>query len=167
MAVGQRSDESLRDYIRRFNNKANTIPKLQQEIAVMALMNGLNDSEFKRYLTRKNFQTLAAAFNKANDYIKSEELMKTSSKNVAVGKGQYQYEGAAFGSGRPRTSTPRRGGGNRQEFRTTKPPMRYSLYTPLNTSRATIYSVNQNRESWTRPIPMKARPRDVKKYCVS
>ncbi|XP_021746868.1 uncharacterized protein LOC110712722 [Chenopodium quinoa] len=106
MAVEQRSDESLRDYIRRFNNEANTIPKLQQEIAVMALMNGLNDSEFKRYLTRKNFQTLAAAFNKAHDYIKSEELMKTSSKNVTVGKGQYQYEGAASGSGRPRTLTP-------------------------------------------------------------
>ncbi|XP_021764714.1 uncharacterized protein LOC110729292 [Chenopodium quinoa] len=49
MAVGKKSDESLRDYIRRFNNEANTIPKLQQEIAVMALMNGLNDSEFKRY----------------------------------------------------------------------------------------------------------------------
>ncbi|XP_021714879.1 uncharacterized protein LOC110682842 [Chenopodium quinoa] len=164
MAVEQRPDESLRDYIIRFNNEANTIPKFQQEIAVMALMNGLNDSEFKRYLTRKNFQTLAAAFNKAHDYIKSEELMKTSIKNVAAGKGQHQYEGAASGSGRPRTSTPGTGGGNRQEIRVAKPLMRYSLYTPLNTPRAAIYSVNQNREGWTRPIPMKARPRDVKKY---
>ncbi|XP_021753636.1 uncharacterized protein LOC110719030 [Chenopodium quinoa] len=55
MAVEQRRDVSLRDHIRRFNNEVSTIPKLQQEIAVMALMNGLNDSEFKRYLTRKNF----------------------------------------------------------------------------------------------------------------
>ncbi|XP_021769838.1 uncharacterized protein LOC110734084 [Chenopodium quinoa] len=164
MAVEQRADDSLRDYIRRFNNEANTIPKLQQEIAVMALMNGLNDSEFKRYLTRKNFSTLAAAFNKAHDYIKSEELMKTSSRSMTAGKGQQQFEGSASGSGRPRAQTPGRGGGNRQEFRVAKPPIWYSKYTPLNTPRAAIYSVNQSREAWTRPIPMKAKPRDAKKY---
>ncbi|XP_021756084.1 uncharacterized protein LOC110721243 [Chenopodium quinoa] len=166
MAVLQRADESLRDYIRRFNNEANTISKLQQEIVVMALMNGLNDSEFKRYLTRKNISTLAAAFNKAHDYIKSEELMKTSSKSVTIGKGQFQFESGASGSGRPRTSTQSRGGGSRQEVRAAKPPMRYSSYTPLNTPRAAIFLVNQNREGWTRPIPMKARPRDAKKYCM-
>ncbi|XP_021767688.1 uncharacterized protein LOC110732083 [Chenopodium quinoa] len=44
--------------------------------------------------------------------------------------------------------------------------MRYSSYTPFNTPRAAIYSVNQNIEGWTRPILMKARPRDVKKYCM-
>ncbi|XP_021776357.1 uncharacterized protein LOC110740188 [Chenopodium quinoa] len=82
MAVEQKLDESLRDYIRRFNNEANTIPKLQQEIAVMALMSGLNNCEFKRYLIRKSLPTLAAAFNKAHDYIKGEELLKTISKTV-------------------------------------------------------------------------------------
>ncbi|XP_021757975.1 uncharacterized protein LOC110723011 [Chenopodium quinoa] len=44
--------------------------------------------------------------------------------------------------------------------------MRYSSYTPLNTPRAAIYAVNQNREGWMRPIPMKAKPRDAKKYCM-
>src|SRR6187397_2040931 len=44
--------------------------------------------------------------------------------------------------------------------------MLYSSYRPLNTPRATMYSVNQNREGWVRPIPMKARSRDVKKYCM-
>ncbi|XP_021768590.1 uncharacterized protein LOC110732912 [Chenopodium quinoa] len=44
--------------------------------------------------------------------------------------------------------------------------MRYSSYTPLNAPRAAIFSVNQNREEWTRSIPMKARPRDAKKYCM-
>ncbi|XP_021716778.1 uncharacterized protein LOC110684647 [Chenopodium quinoa] len=165
MAVEQRPDDPLRDYIRRLNNEANTIPKLQQEIVVMALMNGLNDSEFKRYLTRKIFPTLAVAFNKAHDYIKSEELMKTSNKNVSARKGQYQAEGAASGSVRPRAPASGRGG-NRQETRAARPPMRYSSYTPLNTLRASIYSVNQNREGWVRPIPMKAKPRDSKKYCM-
>ncbi|XP_021771147.1 uncharacterized protein LOC110735276 [Chenopodium quinoa] len=145
MAVEQKPDESLRDYIKRFNNEANIIPKLPQEIAVMPLMNGLNDSQFKRYLTRKNLPTLAATFNKAHDYIKSEELMKTSNKNVFAEKGKYQFEGASSRSGRLRTSTLGRGGGNRQEVRAAKPPMRYSTYTPLNTPRAAIYSVNQNR----------------------
>ncbi|XP_021727145.1 uncharacterized protein LOC110694273 [Chenopodium quinoa] len=110
MAIEQRPDESLRDFIRRFNNEANTIPKLQQEIAVMALMNGLVDSDFKRYLTRKNLLTLAAAFNKAHGYIKSEELMRTSSRNMVVGRGQSQHEGSSSGSVRPRASAPGRGG---------------------------------------------------------
>ncbi|XP_021766311.1 uncharacterized protein LOC110730796 [Chenopodium quinoa] len=166
MAVEQRLDESLRDYIRRLNNEANTIPKLQQEIAVMALMNGLVDSDFKRYLTRKNLPTLAAAFSKAHDYIKSEELMKTSSRHVAVGRGQNQHEGTSSGSNRPRALAPGRGGGSRQDPRASRPPMRYNTYTPLNSPRAAIYSVNQNREDWSRSIPMKARPRDVKKYCM-
>ncbi|XP_021762924.1 uncharacterized protein LOC110727653 [Chenopodium quinoa] len=166
MAVEQKPDESLRDYIRRFNNEANTIPKLQQEIAVMALMNGLVDSDFKRYLTRKNMPTLAAAFSKAHDYIKSEELMKTSSTHVVAGKGQSQYEGTSSGGSRLRAPAPGRGGGSRQDSRPTRLPMRYNTYTPLNTPRAEIYSVNQNREDWSRSIPMKARPRDVKKYCM-
>ncbi|XP_021719373.1 uncharacterized protein LOC110687054 [Chenopodium quinoa] len=50
----------------------------------MAMMNGSVDSDFKRYLTRKNLLTFAAAFNKAHDYIKSEELMKTSSRNLQI-----------------------------------------------------------------------------------
>ncbi|XP_021750304.1 uncharacterized protein LOC110715991 [Chenopodium quinoa] len=50
MSVRQRKDKSLRDFVRRFNNEANTIPKLQQEIAFMALMSGLADSDFKRYM---------------------------------------------------------------------------------------------------------------------
>ncbi|XP_021725977.1 uncharacterized protein LOC110693175 [Chenopodium quinoa] len=79
MAVKQRKDESLRDFIRRFNNKANTIPKLQQEIVVMALMSGLGDNDFKKYMARKSFPNLGVAFGKAHEYIKSEELLKTSS----------------------------------------------------------------------------------------
>ncbi|XP_021728770.1 uncharacterized protein LOC110695853 [Chenopodium quinoa] len=114
MAIGQKAEESLKDYIRRFYNEANTIPKLQQEIAVMALMNGLNDSEFKRYLTRKKkIPTVEAAFNIAHDYIKSEELMKTSSRVVLANKVPHSSEGAASRSGRPKNPAPMRGGGNR------------------------------------------------------
>ncbi|XP_021760611.1 uncharacterized protein LOC110725438 [Chenopodium quinoa] len=162
MAVTQKADESLRDYIRRFNNEANTIPRLQHEIAVMALMNGLNDSEFKRYLTRKNQPTLAAAFNKAHNYIKSEELMKTSSRISSTDRIHPMSEGGSSGVVRSRNPTAARGG-SRQEVRGTKAPMRYNSYTPLNAPRAAIYSINQNREGWVRPVPMKAKGRDTKK----
>ncbi|XP_021758501.1 uncharacterized protein LOC110723451 [Chenopodium quinoa] len=78
MAIQQRKEESLRDFIRRFNNEANTIPKLQQEIVVMALMNGMGDNDFKKYMSQKSFPNLGVAFSKAHEYIKSEELLKTS-----------------------------------------------------------------------------------------
>ena len=75
MAVTQRSGESLRDYLTRFNNESTSIPNLQQEIAVVALMRGMNHCEFKKYLGRKSFTDLGSALVKAHEYIKSDELM--------------------------------------------------------------------------------------------
>ncbi|XP_021766151.1 uncharacterized protein LOC110730641 [Chenopodium quinoa] len=148
MAVEKRLDESLRDYIRRFNNETNTIPKLQQEIVVMALMNDRNNCEFKHYLTWKSLPTLVAAFNKAHDYIKSEELLKTSNRAMPIDKNQHPSDETTSGSNRSRAPSPVRGGGSRHEVKGAREPARYNNFTPLNTLRAAIYLVNQNREDW-------------------
>ncbi|XP_021759600.1 uncharacterized protein LOC110724487 [Chenopodium quinoa] len=164
MAIQQRKEESLRDFIRRFNNEANTIPKLQQEIAVMALMNGLGDNDFKKYMSRKSFPNLGVAFAKAHEYIKSEELLKTSRQISSAEPSRRQNDNspnAQMGGvsrlqpqGQQRSGRPAKGLG------------RYSSYTQLNTPRAAIYSVNQNREDWSRSAPMIMKGRDVKKYCM-
>ena len=43
MSVKQGETESLRDYVGSFNAEAVTIPTLQQEVAVLALMMGLKE----------------------------------------------------------------------------------------------------------------------------
>lgn len=79
LAVTQREGESLRDYNSRFNFEAVTIPSLQQEVAVLALMSGLQDgSSFKSYLGRKSCKTLAEVLGKVNEFIKSEEMNKAT-----------------------------------------------------------------------------------------
>ncbi|XP_021767550.1 uncharacterized protein LOC110731943 [Chenopodium quinoa] len=164
MAIQQRKDESLRDFIRRFNNEANTIPKLQQEITVMALMNGLGDNDFKKYMSRKPFPNLGVPFSKAHEYIKSEELLKTSRQISSAEPSRRQSDNSMnsqmggvsrpLPQGQQRSGRPTRGLGG------------YSSYTQLNTPRAAIYSVNQNRKDWSRPAPMITKGRDVKKYCM-
>ncbi|XP_021727143.1 uncharacterized protein LOC110694271 [Chenopodium quinoa] len=164
MAVQQRKEESLRDFIRCFNNEANTIPKLQQEIVVMALMNGLGGNDFKKYMSRKSFPNLGVAFAKAHEYIKSEELLKTSRQISSAESSRRQNDNS------PSTQM---GGVNRlqpQNQQRSGRPARglglYNSYTQLNTPRAAIYSVNQNKEDWSRPAPMITNGRDVKKYCM-
>lgn len=78
MALRQGEKETLRDYIKRFNNEVVTIPNLQQEIAMLALIGGLEEGTFKSYLGRKSFTTLGVVLGKENDYIRGEELTKAS-----------------------------------------------------------------------------------------
>ncbi|XP_056691831.1 uncharacterized protein [Spinacia oleracea] len=84
MSVIQGPHESLREYISRFNMEASNIPKLQQEVAVLAMMTGLRDGEFKSYLGRKSFTTLAEVLGKANEFIKSEEIGRATSRRYVA-----------------------------------------------------------------------------------
>ncbi|XP_021723960.1 uncharacterized protein LOC110691349 [Chenopodium quinoa] len=164
MVVQQRKDESLKDFIKRFNNEANTIPKLQQVIAVMALMNGLGDNDFKKYMAQKSFSNLGVAFGKAHESIKSEELLKTSRQIASPEPSRRQNDNIpstqASGVNRLQQQNQQRSG------RPARGLGRYSSYTQLNSPRATIYSINQNKEDWSRPAPMITKGRDVKKYCM-
>ncbi|XP_056688090.1 uncharacterized protein [Spinacia oleracea] len=78
MSISQRPKEPLREYLTRFNNESITIPELQQEIAFLALLRGMQDCEFKKYMGRKSFTSLGETLKKANEYIRSDELMLIS-----------------------------------------------------------------------------------------
>ncbi|XP_021773305.1 uncharacterized protein LOC110737267 [Chenopodium quinoa] len=154
MSVKQKRDESLRDFVRRFNNEANTIPRLQQEIVVMALMNGLADSDFKKYMARKSFPNLGAAFNKAHDYIKSEELLRAGSQ-IALAEPSRRHNAQSL----PESY---RGVNRKNQQKTNRPTRGLGRYNN-DTPRAAIYSINQHKEDWSRPAPMITKGRDVKK----
>ncbi|XP_021751558.1 uncharacterized protein LOC110717214 [Chenopodium quinoa] len=146
MAVGQKKDESLRDFIRRFNNEANTIPKLQQEIVMMAFMSGLSDCDFKKYMAWKTFSNLGPAFNKAHEYIKSEELLKANNRVAPAELSRWPIDNAMHEMSRPAEQNQQRAD------RLAKGLGRYNNYTLLNTLMATIYSVNQQREYWAKLV---------------
>ncbi|XP_021867331.2 uncharacterized protein [Spinacia oleracea] len=166
MSISQRPKEPLREYLTRFNNESITIPDLQQEIAVLALLRGMQECEFKRYLGRKSFTSLGEALRKANEYIRSDELMLISPMggNQAVQSAKkdhvpIQQHNYRKDTGRKEGHQQRGGYPNRQQ-----PVGAYQMYTPLNTARATIYAINKSA-AWRKPLPMDA-PGNNKNFCA-
>ncbi|XP_010672329.1 uncharacterized protein LOC104888913 [Beta vulgaris subsp. vulgaris] len=79
MSVKKGETESLRDYVGSFNAEAVTIPTLQQEVAILALMTGLKEgTPFRSYLGRKKLTSLIEVLGKTNDFIRGEEFDKAS-----------------------------------------------------------------------------------------
>nr|XP_021860959.1 uncharacterized protein LOC110799981 [Spinacia oleracea] len=170
MAVTQRSGESLRDYLTRFNNESTSIPNLQQEIAVVALMRGMNHCEFKKYLGRKSFTDLGSALIKAHEYIKSDELMtipnhyqSAQTRNAAPRPVQPAQQNQNRGFRKDEQRKDPRGRDYQKQSTSIYPT--FHEYTPLNAPRAAIYNVNKN-ENWKRPPPMSDKPRPQSKYCA-
>ncbi|XP_056695059.1 uncharacterized protein [Spinacia oleracea] len=166
MSISQRPKEPLREYLTRFNNESITIPDLQQEIAVLALLRGMQECEFKRYLGRKSFTSLGEALRKANEYIRSDELMLISPMggNQAVQSARkdhvpIQQHNYRKDNSRKEGHQQRGGYPNRQQ-----PVGAYQVYTPLNTARATIYAVNKSA-AWRKPLPMDT-PGNNKNFCA-
>ncbi|XP_021863678.2 uncharacterized protein [Spinacia oleracea] len=174
MSVIQGPQESLREYISRFNMEASNIPKLQQEVAVLAMMTGLRDGEFKSYLGRKSFTTLAEVLGKANKFIKSEEIGRATSRRYVASENNYgsQSKKEPYKKEYPdrrENPQPRRdwqgpGRGKGNEFKTEKRG-KFSEYTPLVASRTQIFAISKEDEKWQRPPKMYDKYRDPKKYC--
>lgn len=74
MAPKQSESESLRDFLGRCNEETITIPKLQQEVVVLALMSGVKDGDFRSYMGRKSLNTLAIVLGKPNGSSKVKSL---------------------------------------------------------------------------------------------
>ncbi|XP_056688741.1 uncharacterized protein [Spinacia oleracea] len=182
MSFAQRDREPLRDYLTRFNNESITIPNLQQEVAVLALMRGMQECEFKKYLSRKSYTNLGDILHKANEYIRGDEMMKISNVVVATGGNVGYNPGynpqAEKGGNNFHQSNNQQGAGQRnQNNRNVNPQGQRSRqdrresrglfdnYTPLNTPRTAIYNINNKMDGWRRPPPMQSRERNVKKFC--
>ena len=86
MSIKHGDSESLRDYVERFNAEVVTIPSLQQEIAVLALMTGLKEeTAFRSYLGRKKLTSPTEVLGKANEFIQGEEFDKAQLLNGRKG----------------------------------------------------------------------------------
>lgn len=86
MVVKQSESESLRDFLGRCNEETITIPKLQQEVVVLALISGVKDGDCRSYMGRNSLNTLAIVLGKPNEFIKSEEFNRTSN----IRRGDYE-----------------------------------------------------------------------------
>ncbi|XP_048502738.1 uncharacterized protein LOC125498552 [Beta vulgaris subsp. vulgaris] len=169
MSIKQGDSESLRNYVGRFNAKAITIPKLQQEVAVLALMTGLKErTAFRSYLGRKKLTSLTEVLGKANDFIRGEEFDKVAAAKSPTGdkkeKEKDRKEDKYRKDRKPETSR------RREESNTVKKgqvgrPDQYHNYTPLTMSWTEIYELHKKDDKWQRPRKMYYKGRDKSKWC--
>ncbi|XP_057248345.1 uncharacterized protein LOC130590291 [Beta vulgaris subsp. vulgaris] len=173
MSIKQGETESLRDYVGRFNAEAVTIPTLQQEVAVLALMTGLKEgTPFRSYLGRKKMTCLTEVLGKANDFIRGEEFDKAANakRPVAIEKEKEKDKDKDRRDDKYRRDKKAESTGRKEESNSVKKgfegrPDKYNNYTPLTISRARIFELHSKDDKWQRPRKMYYKGRDKSKWC--
>ena len=74
--VKQNQGESLWDFVARFNEEALSIDEFDQQIAMVALQNGLRAGPFTQSLAKTPYHTFTEVLVRANKYINTKEMMK-------------------------------------------------------------------------------------------
>ncbi|XP_010682229.1 uncharacterized protein LOC104897103 [Beta vulgaris subsp. vulgaris] len=187
LSIKQGANEGLRDYIGRFNVEAVSIPRLQQDVAVLALMTGHKEgSPFRNYLGRKSYTSLGPVLSKANDYIRGEEFDKAvgnreSDKKEDKQKKEKGRENDRSRDDRRQESHMVKRGNNREREserydrdrrdreRSNREggecKERFDAYTQLTTSTSQIFLMNKDSDKWQRPKQMFHKNRDKSKWC--
>src|SRR5881394_3996816 len=75
--IRQRKDESLREFIRRFMKKKNTIPGVSDAIVMASSRKGVKDPDLLKKLSRRQPKTVKELFDMADRYAIQEEAMAT------------------------------------------------------------------------------------------
>ncbi|XP_021717068.1 uncharacterized protein LOC110684934 [Chenopodium quinoa] len=89
MTVKQGENESLKDYIKRFNTESQLIPDLQDNVDFTALLFGLKSNKLKFELVHDKVSTFSKAMERAERIIEASEVCKAP---VANNKGKRNQE---------------------------------------------------------------------------
>uniref|UniRef100_A0A803LXD8 Retrotransposon gag domain-containing protein n=1 Tax=Chenopodium quinoa TaxID=63459 RepID=A0A803LXD8_CHEQI len=81
MTVKQGENESLKDYIKRFNTESQLIPDLQDNVAFTALLVGLKSNKLKFELVHDKVSTFSEAMERAERIIEASEVCKAPVEN--------------------------------------------------------------------------------------
>ena len=93
----QKSDESLRDYIRRFCDKKMTIPNIPDQQVISAFMGGLRNDDLVHEIGHRNRNldlTAADCFHIADEYASGESAVS----NIRGNSGRDRQRSEASGS---------------------------------------------------------------------
>ncbi|XP_021617928.1 uncharacterized protein LOC110618971 [Manihot esculenta] len=177
--VRQRRNESLREYIARFNTEALQITELDKSRAVEAMQKGMTSPEFFGSLSRKPPTSLAELMKRAEKYIRQDDALMTSrfaKEEADRGKAPEERRPERHEKRQNKRPEAYRQPWDRRDQTPLPPrvpdqrpfPLRVpETLTPLNTSRAEVLMVVQNKEflQWPKPMKAEASQRDTDKYC--
>ncbi|XP_057745059.1 uncharacterized protein LOC130962920 [Arachis stenosperma] len=127
LGVTQRTGETTRKYLDRFNDEYLEIKGLTDSVANLCLTNGLLNEDFRKHLTTKSVWTMHEIQTIAKEYVNDEEV----SRVVAANKQQPSYnQPRQHGNGERQKDQVRDGGPSRAP----RPPPwveKFANYTPL------------------------------------
>src|SRR5438105_1617754 len=73
--IAQKKNESLREYIKRFMKKKNTIPGVSDAVVMASFRKGVRDPDLLKKLSRQQPESVKVLFDMANRYTSQEEAM--------------------------------------------------------------------------------------------
>src|SRR5438128_7021936 len=79
--IAKKKNESLRDYIRRFMKKKNTIPGARDPVVMASFRTGIRDPDLLKKLARRAPESVKDLFDMANRYSRQEKDMTTEDNN--------------------------------------------------------------------------------------
>ncbi|XP_043699510.1 uncharacterized protein LOC122650226 [Telopea speciosissima] len=157
LAVKQRPDESIRDYITCFNGEVLEIKDLDDTMLFNALHNGITNHDLVKLVALDPVTTMPELLNRCYQYTNMHDIMKarkTVDLKALVKKRASEKDEKKKDTKRARS--------DRNSNRDQSPD-----YTPLNISRTKIQMEVYDRGLLQCPRTMFARPEDKnkKKYC--
>ncbi|XP_021631866.1 uncharacterized protein LOC110629263 [Manihot esculenta] len=145
-------NESLREYVAKFNSEALQILELDEGRAVEAMQNGTTSLEFFGSLCRKPSTTLSELMKRVKKYIRQDDALTTSRsarddrERSKVGEDKGQDRGL---------EALNKHQWERKEQRPYQPRLPIEV-TPLNVSRAKVLVAVQDKDFMQWPKPIKA-----------
>ncbi|GAV67522.1 hypothetical protein CFOL_v3_11027 [Cephalotus follicularis] len=177
--VVQGKDETLRDYLTRFNKESLTVKDLEPSFALAALNNGLkSNSSFTFSLLKKTAKDMADLLKRAEGYVNAEEKMAARKKKTpwsghqeerrehsrnAPERREKRKESSDLSKEDLRHKLSRREGSSRGGA----PIPSYNTFPPLLETRTRILAVEQDKVpfQWPEKLRTPAENRNVEKYC--
>ncbi|XP_021602047.1 uncharacterized protein LOC110607270 [Manihot esculenta] len=173
--VRQKKNESLREYVARFNTEALQIPELDEGRAVEAMQKGTTSPEFFGSLCRKLPISLAKLMKRAKKYIRHDDALTTSIFAEEATERRKVPEERRSDRHERRTDRHEKRSNRGPEIykqpwdrREHRPPLWIpEAIIPLNAFRAEVLIAVQDKEflQWPKPMKAEANWRDPHKYC--
>ncbi|XP_057755590.1 uncharacterized protein LOC130974752 [Arachis stenosperma] len=153
LSVTQRTGETTRKYLDRFNDECLEIEGLTDSVASLCLMNGLLNEDFRKHLTTKPICTMHEIQTVAKEYINNEEV----SQVVAANKRQPSYNQPRQHGNGEREKEQARDGGQSKEPKSFPRVRKFTNYTPLTLPIMEVYQQIVEKGILTKPRPLKDR----------
>lgn len=167
-SIRQREGEELGEFLRRFNEEALKVEKLEESQVVKYLWDGLLPNDFAYVTTKQRPKTLSEFMQRAQEHIQAEEQIQIRQAEFGrLSQQEIDEQGKRKGNVEARqraiASPPRNRGAVREpkETKNYRPPHiiqpshRYDKYTPLNVPIYHVLMAVQDTPLMKRSAPLK------------